>query len=236
LPFGANGSTSGSIQAVNRTELWGVEANAVFNVASTDCYCLNLLAGVRYLDLLENLNLTFVGDGPGFVFTTTSFDRFYTHNRFWGGQLGARAETHFGDFFASITAKVALGPMHENVAAYGISTIVAPGINTTVGGGIFAQASNSIRQSSNVFAVVPQVGVQAGYDVTCNVRVFAGYDFLYASNVVRPGDQLDHRINFDRQAQPIGGGGFVGPAVPVLPFNHTDFWAQGVSFGVQFSY
>ena len=84
--------------------------------------------------------------------------------------------------------------------------------------------------------MVPEVKVQVGYDVTNNIRVFAGYDFLYVSDVVRPGNQIDPRVNFSQQAAPVGGGALVGPALPAAQFNHTDFWAHGVNVGLQFRY
>jgi hypothetical protein len=49
------------------------------------------------------------------------------------------------------------------------------------------------------------------------VTLFAAYDFLYLSEVVRPGDQIDHNL--------------VPSPLPI--FNRTDFWAQGVSFGLE---
>ena len=47
------------------------------------------------------------------------------------------------------------------------------------------------------------------------LRVWVGYDFIYISDVLRPG----HQVNS------------AGLAFGPTP-NHTDFWAQGVNFGV----
>jgi hypothetical protein len=236
FPFGAVGSLSGTIQMVNRTEFWGAEVNGLIKLAETDTFSLSLLAGVRYLDLHENLDLGFVGIAPGGFAITSSLDTYDTRNQFWGGQLGARGELHRGGFFANVTGKVALGTMHEVVNATGFANVTAAGINATVPGGFFVLPSNIGQQSHNAFAVVPQVGAQIGYDVTRNIRVFAGYDFLYVSDVVRPGDQIDRRINFSQQAAPVGGGALVGQPMPQPQFNHNDFWAHGFSFGVQVRY
>jgi hypothetical protein len=43
--------------------------------------------------------------------------------------------------------------------------------------------------------VVPEVGVKVGYQVTPHLRAQVGYDFLYWSDVVRPGSQIDPLIN-----------------------------------------
>ena len=59
----------------------------------------------------------------------------------------------------------------------------------------FTQTTNIGQQTRNQFEVVPEVQVRGGYNVTSNLRLFAGYDFLYMSRVVRPGDQIDTTLN-----------------------------------------
>ena len=49
--------------------------------------------------------------------------------------------------------------------------------------------------TNDAFAVLPEVGLNVGVYVTEKVRVFAGYSFLYWSDVVRPGDQVSRAIN-----------------------------------------
>ena len=74
------------------------------------------------------------------------------------------------------------------------------------------------------------------YDVNNNVRLYAGYDFLYWSSVVRPGDQID--LTLDANRIPNAGGPF--PAVnqvrPRVPFTTTSYFAHGVSGGVELRY
>jgi hypothetical protein len=67
--------------------------------------------------------------------------------------------------------------------------------------------------------------------------VFAGYDFLYWSNVARPGNQIC--LNVDERGIPTGGPFTPGfrasfPAPPL--FTESSFWAQGVSFGLKLRY
>ena len=54
-----------------------------------------------------------------------------------------------------------------------------------------------------------------------------GYNFMYWSNVVRPGDQIDRNIN--PNLAPVFGGtaGGVGAAAPARLNRETDFWAHG---------
>jgi hypothetical protein len=85
---------------------------------------------------------------------------------------------------------------------------------------------------------VPQLGLQAGWQPLDWIRLFVGYDFLYLSDVARPGDQVDRVIN------PTQGPAFTnnpnsvltGPARPTFPGRSTDFWAHGLSFGVELRY
>jgi hypothetical protein len=59
-----------------------------------------------------------------------------------------------------------------------------------------------------------------------NVRVFVGYIFRYISDVVRPGDQIDPRVN----------SASVGSKEPMPLFNLNDFYAQGITFGVMLKF
>jgi hypothetical protein len=86
--------------------------------------------------------------------------------------------------------------------------------------------------------VVPQVDVAAGCHLANCARLFVGYSFLYLSDVARPGEQIDRGIN-PVQAPTITGlpnAPLVGPARPAPLFNHADFWAQGLNFGVELRY
>ena len=79
--------------------------------------------------------------------------------------------------------------------------------------------------------MVPEFILQLGVDVTSHWRVFVGYNFLYLSDVIRPGNQIDRTVNL---AQLTGLGLLGGPARPTPVFNHNDFWAQGINFGAAY--
>jgi hypothetical protein len=102
---------------------------------------------------------------------------------------------------------------------------------------LLAQPTNSGHLSKNHFAVLPEIGIKVGYQVTDNVRVYVGWDFLYASSVVRPGDQIDRSVNTN-QLLTIAGPGSVGngPARPAPTFKPTDFWAFGVNAGLEWRF
>ena len=43
--------------------------------------------------------------------------------------------------------------------------------------------------------MVPEIGFNLGYRITPQATVYVGYSLLYASNVARPGDQINRNIN-----------------------------------------
>jgi hypothetical protein len=239
----------GAITVNNFTDLWGIEVN-YRRLLCSDCnYSVSGLVGFRYLDLHEGLDITenvlSQQAVPGFpIFNPGNqivvADSFHTRNKFYGGQLGLDGEYYRGRWFVGGRVQVGLGATHETIDIAGSQTVITPaGQRTTFNGGLLALPSNSGNFSQNKFAVVPQVGVKLGYNITDNVRVFAGYDFLYWSNVVRPGDQIDTNLNVSQIPNFGNNPLFVPPSNivrPVVPFRTTSFYAHGVSAGIEVRY
>lgn len=92
------------------------------------------------------------------------------------------------------------------------------------------------QQTRNTFAVVPEVQLQAGYRLQNGVRFFVGYDFLYVSNVLRPGDQIDTTLNLTSNPALAPGTTLTGAARPSATFNSSSLWAQGVNIGASFQF
>jgi hypothetical protein len=190
-------------------------------------------------------------------------DQFDNRNDFYGGQLGLRAAYEFGRFSLDGTAKIALGDTHEQADVSG--AVTTPGgtlfLKTTgtsgqvFPGGVFTQPSNLGTHQRDVFSVVPEVKVDLAYAVTPRLKCFVGYTFLCISNVARPGDEIDPDLNITRtnlaavsratvgtQAGPIpfavpqGAPPAAGPFAPTFRFHDSTFWAQGLDFGVAFSF
>jgi hypothetical protein len=103
-------------------------------------------------------------------------------------------------------------------------------------GGLLALPTNIGQHSNNRFAVVPEVGINLGYQVADWWRVFVGYDFLLLSSVIRPGDQIDPNINVSFIPNFYSN----APASPLLrpapTLKDTNFWAQGISIGMEIRY
>jgi Putative beta barrel porin-7 (BBP7) len=241
-PFSGNPMT-GSIAISSFNSLWGAELNGVANLYRTNRIEVNLLGGFRYADLTEDLYINTQTNDPtlGSLSPATFADHFGTRNQFYGGQLGLKGEWSNGVFFVNASGKVALGVNHETVSVDGSFADPGPVFlnNFSVGqGGLFAQRSNIGQYSRNRFMALPEGQLQAGVNLNSNVRLFAGYDFMYMSSVVRPGNQIDNNINLSQVGANANHGPntLVGQASPGVPFGTSSFWAQGITFGVTFRY
>jgi hypothetical protein len=236
------GLARGSVRIDSPSQLWGAELDWRHNLCCDCWYRVDFLAGFRFVELQEGLhieedlvtlpgNMTFP---PGA--NVVVMDRFDTRNDFYGGQVGFDTELRRGRWSLDLKTKVALGMVHEVVDIRGSETV--NGVAQSPPGGLLALSSNIGHYSQNRFAVVPEVGLTLGYQVTDNVRVFAGYNFLFISNVVRPGEQVNTNIN----PKLIPPGNFpVGTMntlvrQPAFEFRETSFFAHGITAGVEFKY
>lgn len=229
------GSTSGSVMVTTTSRLWGAELNGRYKWCCGDCWHVDFLAGFRYVDLQESLNITENLNSPGTNVIVS--DRFGTHDQFYGGQIGLDTELRWRRWFLGGTFKLAMGDMSEQVRIGG-NTVFTPAGGTPIAqnGGVLALASNIGTFTKNRFAVVPEAGLKFGLQVTEHMRIFAGYNFLYLSDVVRPGDQIDRRVNTNQFPSVFSGTTLAQPALPAVLFKQTDFWAQGLTAGMEFRY
>jgi hypothetical protein len=236
------GTVAGRVSVSTSSSLQGAEANFVCNLGCGCNYRVDALAGFGYFDLRENVTVTENLTGlPGVAVIGGTrfdiFDSFQTENQFYGGQVGARTELRWGRLFTDLTAKVALGSVHETVDINGGTRLTSPGgVVTNRPGGLLALPTNIGHYSRNQFAVLPQADLAVGYQLTRHLRASVGYSFLYCSNVVRPGDQIDRVVNPTLLPTSTGPGAASPPARPAFAFHDSDFWAQGVSFALEFRY
>jgi hypothetical protein len=240
--------TIGLVNVALSSEFWGAEANLIFNLYRGEDFTLDIIGGYRYLGLEESLQLStatsplphfFVAFGgcdfPAPALTTT-FDRIAAQTNFHGGQLGARMQWHLGGFSVDLTGKVALGDSATSVSESGFSSLHA-GPSTsqvTLPGGLLVQQSNAGHQDDNDFAVVPEIELKLGYQIGSHLTLFASYDFLYWSRVVRPGQQINPLLTPGQVPtfNEFGQGG-VQPFQPQPTHMTTDFWSHGVGFGLE---
>jgi hypothetical protein len=172
-------------------------------------------------------------------------DRFATSNQFYGGQVGAEGRWMFGRLTLDGRVKLALGITQQELTVDGNQQIIGRNNPDPRPGGLLALPSNIGSFSSSRFSVVPEVGGSVGYYVTDWMRLSVGYNFLYWSSVIRPGDQIDRNLNSDQipnfNLVPVAGGGFRPARISTDPppqrlFNPTDYWAHGLTFGVEVNF
>jgi hypothetical protein len=230
---------AGTVQVQASTTLGGGELNGILNLGNAECKGLDFIFGFRYLDLDDRLDIqqssTPIGTGVGTLNPAILLpgpgsirDSFHTRNEFAGGQVGLQREARWGKFYMFLTAKAALGGTHEMMDVLGASGVGTPG-------GLLATPSNSGHYIRDEFTVVPEGELTLGYQVTNNIRLYAGYSFLYWSSVIRPGDLLNSGIN---PVEVPSSSSFTGavPGQPARQNNQTDFWAQGFNFGLALRY
>jgi hypothetical protein len=238
-PVAYPGFQSGSLLTRLTSELWSADVNLRAALLYQPTYQLSFLGGFRYFNLTESLH-TFEDD----TFATGSLasaaqvsDWIRVSNNFYGGQLGAEFNTVFGRWSLDLLGKAALGVMNETTHLSGASRFTYPdGSMTALGVGALVQPSNSGSYGQSRFAVLPEGTATVGFAVTQHIRLTIGYTFLYVSNVFRPGDQIDHVVNPSQVTAMLANQQPFGPARPGFNFATTDFWAQGVNFGMQIRY
>lgn len=156
-------------------------------------------------------------------------ESFKTENTFQGIEIGAIREVPFGRFWFETVTKVALGTNAQKVIINGSTVLTEAGVPATYPGGLLTQRSNIGTFERDQFCLVPELGATLGFHVTPRFSVNVGYSFVYISNVVRAGDQIDRDLN--PGLIPIEVNPLTGPLRPQFLFRQGDFFAHGVTAG-----
>ncbi len=235
------GAQNGRLTIDAPSELWGVDANVICCACRGCDWRVSWLAGLRYLNLHESLtvqeDITFLAASPLAGRRVLVTDSFATRNQFYGAQAGVEGRWLRGRWTLDGRFKLAMGVTEQNLTVNGSQVFLVGANPDPRPGGLLALPSNIGSFSRTSFAVVPEVGGSVGYYVTDRVRLSVGYNFLYWSSVVRPGEQIDRNLN----SQQIPGFNFpnVTPSTtppPVRLFNTSGYYAHGLTFGVEFNF
>ncbi len=199
---------------------------------------ISLLFGYRYNRLDDGLRMqdalvsTDALSGFAAGTTLTSFDQFDAQNKFSGAELGVIGQMQHERWSLEASMKLAFGSTNARVTIDGSTTTTVVGQAPVVtAGGLLAQSTNIGVYRQNDFTMVPEMGVTLGYDLTCRLRLTAGYSFIYWSRVARSADQIDMNLNLSQQA-----GNLVGAPRPAFQWNMSDLWVQGLNFGVNYRF
>jgi hypothetical protein len=195
------------------------------------CCRTDLLIGFRYYNLSDfvgvNEDLTVVGS-PSYAETVS--DNFRSRNDFYGSEIGLRTQIYRGRWSFEVLTKVAMGNNHQTITINGQTTKTPLGGTTqTYDAGVLAGPSNSGVYQKDQFTVIPQLGLELGYQLSCHWRTYIGFDLMYWGAVARAADQID--LNFDpHNLPPITAQGLPFPQFP----GKTDaFWAEGLHLGLE---
>jgi hypothetical protein len=236
----ARAGVAGVFNATTSNELWGADLNVRKGLLIGCAWRVDLLAGLRYLDFQEDLQINEVSTAIGTVPSMTGIlqDNFEVTNRFYGGQLGLVGEWRLGPWSVDWFTKIGIGNTEQSINTSGSQALIVGGVPAAAANsGLLAQMTNTGSFSHDEFSVVPEVGINLGWQATPHLRLYVGYNFLYWTNVLRVGDQIDPVLNVPSRPGPLLLQRV--PAVPPRPavlFRDTDFWAQGVNVGLQFTW
>jgi hypothetical protein len=193
---------------------------------------LDFIAGYQFSRIDDSLSITnnLVSLDPGFLVpvgtTLDAFDRFDARNDFHGGTLGLKSVTHCGRWSVTMLGKVALGNMRQAVTIDGQTVITVPsGASVTGGRGLLAQPSNMGSFDRDRFAVIPEARIMLSYNLTQNLNLGVGYDFVYWNRVALAGDQIDTRVDVTQTFSD-----------PSFTFRDSDFFVHALRFQLQLNH
>lgn len=246
LPLAQPGVSHDLVTVYTSTRSQGAEGNFVANLVAASWIKLHAIAGYRYFQLNEGLRVEQVWQqynssiAPGHTTLGMIADQFSTANHFNGGQLGFHADMHRGPVYLELTGKLAMGSNSQVVSVGGETHLLTFGpsplpLVRSYPGGVYAQQTNMGQYNRSAFALLPEGTVKVGLK-SDRSRFYVGYNYLYLSDAIRPGDQLDRRVNPTQIAMLNPGGAFTGPDYPRANIEKSDFWLQGLVVGFEARY
>jgi hypothetical protein len=198
---------------------------------------IDFFVGYRFAELEDRVLISEATTSLAEPTTGTSFqldDRFESRNQFNGGQIGVRIVGQTAPLWTTeFSGKFGLGNTSSRVDISG-QTVVTPtsGGPSTQPTGLLVQGSNSGVFESDEFSTLSEFGLTLRRQIDCGWTFNFGYQFLLWTDVMRAGEQVDSTINVSQ----IPPGTLSGEARPAFRGETTDFWAQGLSFGLEYCY
>jgi hypothetical protein len=235
-----------SIQAGETSLFNGAELLLRHSLVCDTFHRRYLVGGYRYFGLIDRLavaqnNVISTGTPGGYPqLTVGSVDQFNVVNQFHGGEFGLIERWWHHRWGFQATGKVGFGGTGIGSSISGLTTATQTVLNadgtttatvvSTNPGGVLAQPTNAGNRWSSVFAAVGEVGVAVDYGILPQLRCSVGYTCIWWSQVARAGQQVDATVN-PTQFPP---GTLSGAAQPAFNLQTTDFWAQGLTLGLEY--
>jgi hypothetical protein len=236
----------GGVNLFSDSRTWGGELNLRFNLGRGTIGSLDLVSGFRYLGMKDELRSdnTSVVLAPGTVGfggvpapapdIVSVRDFLVTWNNFYGGQVGFDGRIERGPWVLDAGARVGLGGNEEHLQAVGRSLLTDPaGVNKYLPGGLFVP-QDQLNLGRCQLGFMSEINLRLGYRLNEHWIVSAGYTYLYWGNLIRPGSQLSTAI--DPRQVPTSLSYLSGFPAGTMQLHATEFWAQGLTFGLECRY
>jgi hypothetical protein len=226
------GVSEGSIRANFTNDLFGTEVLARMMMYRTQLRRVDLLAGYQFLRLDDDLRIntfTTSTDAGGFIPVGTTFDifdRFRGRNEFHGGVIGVSGTMARGCWSLNGLAKVGFGNMRQTVVIEGAQTVTIPNLpGSEIGSGFLAQPSNIGTYTQDQFCFIPEMTLDLRYHINDCWSASIGYNLIWMSDVVLGADHIDRVVDLSQVT-----------ARPAFTFEDTDYWVQGLNFGLHYDF
>jgi hypothetical protein len=244
----APGLFAGSAESTYRTYFWGGEFGTRLRVLETPTLSLEQLFHFRHYTLEESFTaddnstalpggvVAFNGQVFGAPARVRVNDTFEVLNRFYGGSAGLRVIWTPGRWEVRLDGRMGVGTMEQNVTIDGRTSLENVGGTASTQQGFYTAAHDTGTFRRYRLSLAPDVQGRVGYRVADWLMVTAGYQFLYMTNVARPGDLIDRRLSSARipSSQTFGA---ASPAVRTEPvYESRDFWMHGFTAGVMLTF
>lgn len=195
---------------------------------------IDLLAGYQFLRLDDDLRINSFHtstDPLSLIPVGTTFDitdRFRGRNEFHGGLIGIQSTAARGCWSFDAIGKLGIGNMRQMVIIEGTQNVALPGFpGSPTGSGLLVQPSNIGTHVQDQFCLIPELTLRLKYHFNECWAASLGYNLLWVSDVVLGADHIDNVVNL---SQPVG------PSRPAFAFDDTDYWVQGINFGLHYDF
>lgn len=202
-----------SFRTTFTSKLWSSEANLFFDGPSSTFFSFSPMIGFKYLDLREGLQQQGVfTPSPilGLPKVVTDIDS-YSANQLYVPQVGLR--TKFENSFMAVTFDPKFG-LGANVYKNRLE------VNNFRGN---ADPYMVMQDSTAQLAPVIDLNLTGRWKVSPNINITAGYNFIWASRVTRPQDNIYYNDT-----------GATDPPGIALRSHKQDMTFQGLTLGLEF--
>lgn len=221
--LGQQGLATDGVHIQTSTDLWGLEANGLRMIRQAPSVPgdVSFLAGARFMQLGERFAISSETTAAGSPVNRR--DSVHTQASFYGLQIGGRGVRRWGRLSLLGVAKIGFGATSNLVTTAGQNNTFLfgspdPGVSPV----------NLHRNYLYDFSVIPELQARLSYDVRPGWRLSAGYDFLYWTRVLRPGNQLNTSVNSASAAAAL-----TAPFSTSPTDRHSNFWLQGWSVAIE---